>query len=188
MPNVVRWASRLLLGAAVLAVPLVVAGVLAWLHLDGGSADAYTGALAAAGGDADDAAAEVGRAIGFDTGSAVVVGLVAGYLGRMVRFPLRWARAAALVTAVVAWALLGCGLAAPAEGPTWSEGREPAELVRARTDLLSGWYPGVHSVFAFFVLAALTAAAVLLLREAAADYYRRTDGEAAPDWTSFTPK
>jgi hypothetical protein len=36
------------------------------------------------------------------------------------------------------------------------------------------------------MLAALTVVAVLLMREVAGDYYRRSDKGTAPDWSSFT--
>jgi hypothetical protein len=41
-------------------------------------------------------------------------------------------------------------------------------------------------LLAFLMLAALTVVAVLLMREVAGDYYRRSDKGTAPDWSSFT--
>ena len=45
--------------------------------------------------------------------TAAVLCVVTGYLARMLRYPLPWARVTTWVVTAVAWAALGCGLAAP---------------------------------------------------------------------------
>ena len=60
-----------------MAVPMAVAGVVAWLHLDG-AGDAYTRVLIAAGGEPDDVPRQVGLALGFDVVGAVGEQLLSG--------------------------------------------------------------------------------------------------------------
>jgi len=181
-----RRVSTLMIGSAVLALLAAAAGVVAWLHLDG-AGDAYTRALIAAGREADDVPRQVGLALGFDVAAATVLAVVVGYLARMLRSPLPWARLATWVVGVAAWAVLGCGLAAPPELPTWRGATMPAAVEQARDDILPGWYPIVHSILVFAVFATLTVVAVLLLREPAREFYRKTSGATATDWSAFGP-
>jgi hypothetical protein len=64
-------------------------------------------------------------------------------------------------------------------------GPEPAALRQARENLLVGWYPGVHGVLVALGIGALVAAAVLLVRTSASDFYRLRRQDGGPSLSSW---
>jgi len=181
-----RRVSMLMIGSAVLALLMTAAGVLAWLHLDEAAA-AYPRVLLAPGEKGEDVPRQIGLALRYDVAAAAVLTAVAVYLARALRKPFPWVRAATWAVVGVAWVVLACGLAAPPEQPAWRDENVPVPVDQARADLLAGWYPSVHSILVFATLAVLTTVAVFLLREPAREFYRKTSGATATDWSAFGP-
>lgn len=183
-PAPVRDAAILLMVSAVLAVAAAAAGAVAWQHL-GAATPAYLEALRAAGRTEDDLARQIGLGLSYDIVAGLGLAVPTGLLALLVRHPLGWARVATWVTAAATWFALGCGLAAAPEVPGLPTDTEPTELDLRAHDLLLSWYPSVQSIVVYGLLAATTAAAVLLLRAPAQEFYRPQGTAVDPGWATF---
>jgi hypothetical protein len=183
-PAPVRDASILLMASAALAVAAVAAGAVAWQHLHAAT-PAYLEAVRAAGETGDDLARQISLGLSYDIVVALGLALTTGVLCLMVRQPVRWAQVATWVTAFAVWFALGCGLAAAPGVPGLPTDTEPTELDLRAHDLLVSWYPSAQSILVYGLLAAMTAAAVLLLRAPAQEFYRPQGVAVDPGWSSF---
>lgn len=176
LPRPIRLASALVAAAAALAALDAVEAVAGLRHVDAG-----TGTLLRVIDDPGQARYIINSLHGslhnnFTVGVGLVLLLLP--LAYAVRRPSRRIRTTVWVLAVVAWAALGCGLATGPEILSTPTGVEEPAVQHAWSDLLPGWYSGVHAVTVFLILAALTAAALLLTRADLATFYSRNDPPA----------
>ncbi|MEV6350432.1 hypothetical protein [Actinoplanes sp. NPDC051851] len=193
MPHAVRRGSRLLVGCAVVAVPMLAIALAAWWRVEQ-LADAYA-AVGQAAVVADDVEGLRGDLVlQIAVFGAIAVGAL--LLAVLIRRPFRWARTATLTFAGVTLLGLVCGLmggplgrsAAPSETPFPDLSRAGdaqvglGEFPLAHSYVLIIGFPGV------VLLAGLIAVTIQMTRSGAIDYYRPETRVADPDWSGFVEK
>lgn len=173
LPRPIRLASALMATAATLATLDAIEAVAGIRHVDAGS-DTLLRVIDDPG-QARYIISSLHSSLHYNL--AVGAGLVLLFLplAYAVRRPSRRIRTTIWVLAVMAWAVLGCGLATGPDILSTPTGTEDPAVQHAWSDLLPGWYTSVHAITVFLILVALTAAALLLTRSALTTFYSRND-------------
>jgi hypothetical protein len=178
-PHPVRLAARLLLATAALGALMVLAGVVALIHL----ADARGAYEQAVGLDGDHGVVyNLIWSLCYSLFVALAAALAGAFLANKIRFPSQAAQLWSRIFAGVAVLAVGCGLAGDPAGIT-GQTTASAEAMRLQEALVPGWYTSVNTLLALALMGCVLFQAVVLFRPAAQDFYHLGDWEAVPAGT-----
>jgi hypothetical protein len=188
LPGAARLSSRLLGLSAGLAALKLAAALTACRHF-GPAAEAYRSAFLDAGmDDLEVQVLQVRSSLAYNVAVLAVTVLTTAGLALMIRRPLRWAQVGTWCAAVVLGVALVIALNGGPDPAGSTPGPQASEIDRLGYDLIPQWYTSVNAVLGLFLLAAVIAAAVLLMRSSVADFYRPESRVQDPRWESFVRK